>query len=476
MDDASSSSDHRRSMSENTSHSWETEEDGSLSRLNVGSSEELQNLMEDREIASRAVAFVVNSTRKGFVPLCANVASLMKSKRRLEKKVARLKREVEVLRSLNPSGGSKRLTPTSLDSLSSDKDVFLDPVHLHVFNELLKENYQCSSSCSQSSSSSQVSNSPKPAKKQSRAAPAAPETAGPQVVTVHLHHTSDGTQCQKPTDTGDEITPHAHLSAPKPRKKLLKASNAVVSVQQPQGGEVQPATTAIKARNQPGLSSPDGGKACGSSSHGVPEVHRVNGFCESDDANRMLSNELAASRSEIERLTMRLKQYESGINHTNGSKLTNEDDVRAKLSSCTCQLPIATSVPETVFHGISDERSASNQRKSSPVKDAGSVAVRHSKVHNTANQDSKDGSSVSSEDTRGIASTDFESVASSVKESMWHESRVESKKPLSKLSSSCQNQARPLHRSKALNKQNSQSKFNYIHSLEPSKQSDRYLV
>lgn len=48
----------------------------------AGSSEELQNLMEDREIASRAVAFVVNSTRKGFVPLCANVASLMKSKRR----------------------------------------------------------------------------------------------------------------------------------------------------------------------------------------------------------------------------------------------------------------------------------------------------------------------------------------------------------------------------------------------------------
>lgn len=34
MDDASTSSDHRRSMSENTS--WETEEDGSLSRLNVG--------------------------------------------------------------------------------------------------------------------------------------------------------------------------------------------------------------------------------------------------------------------------------------------------------------------------------------------------------------------------------------------------------------------------------------------------------
>lgn len=48
----------------------------------------------------------------------------------------------------------------------------------------------------------------------------------------------------------------------------------------------------------------------------------------------------------------------------------------------------------------------------------GSVAARHSKVHNTANQDLKDGSSVSSEDTRGIAPTDFESVASSAKESL----------------------------------------------------------
>jgi len=45
-------------------------------------SDELKDLVEDKEIAACAVAFVVSSTRKGIVPLCADVASLMRSKRR----------------------------------------------------------------------------------------------------------------------------------------------------------------------------------------------------------------------------------------------------------------------------------------------------------------------------------------------------------------------------------------------------------
>lgn len=38
--------------------------------------------MEDKEIAARAVAFVVNGSRKGIVPLCADVANLLRAKRR----------------------------------------------------------------------------------------------------------------------------------------------------------------------------------------------------------------------------------------------------------------------------------------------------------------------------------------------------------------------------------------------------------
>jgi hypothetical protein len=43
---------------------------------------DLHDVVEDKEIAACAVAFVVNGTRRGIVPLCADVASLMRSKRR----------------------------------------------------------------------------------------------------------------------------------------------------------------------------------------------------------------------------------------------------------------------------------------------------------------------------------------------------------------------------------------------------------
>ena len=45
-------------------------------------SNELHGLVEDKEIAARAVAFVVNNTRKGIVPLCADVATLLRGRRR----------------------------------------------------------------------------------------------------------------------------------------------------------------------------------------------------------------------------------------------------------------------------------------------------------------------------------------------------------------------------------------------------------
>ena len=59
--------------------------------LFVDHSRELHNLVEDKEIAARAVAFVVNSTRKGIVPLCADVASLLRSKRRCVHSVSLLR-------------------------------------------------------------------------------------------------------------------------------------------------------------------------------------------------------------------------------------------------------------------------------------------------------------------------------------------------------------------------------------------------
>ncbi|XP_052079381.1 uncharacterized protein LOC127717676 [Mytilus californianus] len=109
------------------------------------------NLVEDKEIASRAVAFVVNSTRKGIVPLCTDVANLLRAKRSLEKKVLLLTKENQALRSgSRPTSHSTSPTPASL---SSDKSI------IHDTSYHIQEPYRPPSRCSQCSST--VSDSPK---------------------------------------------------------------------------------------------------------------------------------------------------------------------------------------------------------------------------------------------------------------------------------------------------------------------------
>lgn len=50
--------------------------------FSLGSDTDLTSAIGDKEVAAKAVAFVVNSTRKGIVPLCADVANLLRNKRR----------------------------------------------------------------------------------------------------------------------------------------------------------------------------------------------------------------------------------------------------------------------------------------------------------------------------------------------------------------------------------------------------------
>ncbi|XP_014668401.1 PREDICTED: uncharacterized protein LOC106809726, partial [Priapulus caudatus] len=101
-----STSSDRSPSSENASGSWTRyweQETRSLSGINIGRSSELDDLMEDKEIASKAVAFVVKSTRRGIVPLCADVANLLREKHSLERKVEVLAHEVRFLRSTPPN-------------------------------------------------------------------------------------------------------------------------------------------------------------------------------------------------------------------------------------------------------------------------------------------------------------------------------------------------------------------------------------
>jgi len=50
--------------------------------LFLGSESDFASAIGDKEVAAKAVAFVVNSTRKGIVPLCADVANLLRAKRK----------------------------------------------------------------------------------------------------------------------------------------------------------------------------------------------------------------------------------------------------------------------------------------------------------------------------------------------------------------------------------------------------------
>ncbi|XP_041374259.1 uncharacterized protein LOC121387303 [Gigantopelta aegis] len=154
----STSSEHSPPLSENTGSSWanwETEI-SSVSGLNLGSTNELNSLVEDKEVAARAVAFVVNSTRKGIVPLCADVATLLHTKRRLEKKVYQFKRENEALRSsASISFRTSHSTSPTPPSISSYTDKSL----LHDQSSQIQDRSRPCSRCSQCSSL--VSNSPK---------------------------------------------------------------------------------------------------------------------------------------------------------------------------------------------------------------------------------------------------------------------------------------------------------------------------
>ncbi|XP_032899625.1 uncharacterized protein LOC116987578 isoform X2 [Amblyraja radiata] len=110
----SSGGDNSPSLSESAgSSSWRRSWDNSstLSALNIGSGSELDGGDEDKEIASKAVAFVVKSSRKGVVPLCADVANLLKIKWRLERTIKA--QQLEIHRLLSSSGAHCNLTATS---------------------------------------------------------------------------------------------------------------------------------------------------------------------------------------------------------------------------------------------------------------------------------------------------------------------------------------------------------------------------
>ncbi|XP_038654405.1 uncharacterized protein LOC119966567 isoform X3 [Scyliorhinus canicula] len=101
------------------SNSWMRSWDNSstFSALNIGSGSEVDGGDEDKEIASKAVAFVIRSSRKGVVPLCADVANLLKIKWRLERTIKA--QQLEIHRLLSTSRAHCNHSSTSTQTNSS---------------------------------------------------------------------------------------------------------------------------------------------------------------------------------------------------------------------------------------------------------------------------------------------------------------------------------------------------------------------
>lgn len=159
MNTNNSSFENSPSLSEDINSLWIQSCENELTalpdlHLGAEGSVELSNLVEDKEIAARAVAFVVNGSRKGIVPLCADVANLLRAKRRLEKKVFMLKKENDLLHSASSLSRqtSHSISPTPA-SFSSEKSAQAD----FLFNLHSERNRPCSR-CSQCSST--ISSSP----------------------------------------------------------------------------------------------------------------------------------------------------------------------------------------------------------------------------------------------------------------------------------------------------------------------------
>ncbi|KAK1165681.1 hypothetical protein AOXY_G14271 [Acipenser oxyrinchus oxyrinchus] len=81
-------------------------------------------LREDKQIASKAVLFVINSARKGAVPLCSSIAELLRENRRLQKTVEAQNRLIKLLRNMPPAfrGSTSTDSQTCPHSSSTSAD------------------------------------------------------------------------------------------------------------------------------------------------------------------------------------------------------------------------------------------------------------------------------------------------------------------------------------------------------------------
>ncbi|KAH9489595.1 hypothetical protein Btru_036453 [Bulinus truncatus] len=349
-----STDEHSPPLSVNTGCNWLNweHEIASISGLNIDSSTELNGLVEDKEVAARAVAFVVNSSRKGIVPLCADIANLLRAKRCLEKKVFLLKREVEATRS-STSVSFRTSHSTSPTPPLTEKSLFADISGLQERSRPCSRCSQCSSNVSNSpkleSTYSFKNYLPSPALSREALRRTSPRLARQHpklplslsqthVGSIHLSQEVHGSHHD--VQTGKQM---AELSRMEGRKNSLPEMTAEPSE------EIKRISPKISKEIQCNLPLP---------LRGDPPMEEQ--FIETVRLNSKLAEELGSAKKEIEILKGRLKELE--MNHLakectqNHFHRDHEDRSINNGSSQDCIVPQLDSLPKLIHNADSRPR------------------------------------------------------------------------------------------------------------------------
>lgn len=268
-------SDHSPTFSDSLGAPWQQvwDNEGALPgqrHYNGGALTGLHDLVEDKDLAARAVALVVNSTRKGIVPLCADVARLLKQKKMLETKVDRLRSENESLRS---SRSLSLRTSQSTSPPLSDRGSY-------TTDKLQPERSRPCSRCSSHGSSIQT-RSPR----QKRMSAFSKHSGNSHPTSVEIHSSFE--------------PPLVHSS---PQENICDATNRKNSlpeiVSEPQGiiTRVSPRCPQTSVKVQCNLDGPGSSK----------QEDRDSQFREALLQNTRLAEDLGAAKKEIEKLKEQL--------------------------------------------------------------------------------------------------------------------------------------------------------------------------
>ncbi|XP_033628574.1 CAP-Gly domain-containing linker protein 4-like isoform X1 [Asterias rubens] len=118
---------------------------------------EIHNLVEDKDVAAKAVTLVVNSSRKGVVSLCADVANILRAKKKLEhtielqhKELLRLRRNGQLTVGGDSNRTSRSTSPTPPSPRSFESSLMQQRHSSHL---ALSRSTSICSQCSSLSSS-----------------------------------------------------------------------------------------------------------------------------------------------------------------------------------------------------------------------------------------------------------------------------------------------------------------------------------